>query len=401
MEYKSMGQLIQTLRKEKGLTQKQLAEMLNITDKAVSKWERDVACPDTATLPRLAEILGIPVDSLLSAKTTAIQADSTIDANNDINPDAEMYKKRTKELLLLGMPGFIIGFVLFIIIFFKMPTVQEKGVTVEAIIVGFIMAFLGGYIFAGIPYGWRLCNEFLGRWNIFGNIFVMLFLFVFKIGLAYCIGLFAYPIALVYNLIRSQKSRRKVKIWTIIVISIVVLWHVCIGVYAVIDEMQSRKKDSTAQSKVVQTVDVDTFLQRPELLDELSESALSVSKEKENELVEAYGTDIAEPSRVHGVFYCEAKNPNDPPYLILKKLYVSNAVVVVTGFFLEGDDKTIDEWRMLVTAYPNFSFSKDGELSYREDKVYTASLSVDDMAELRTWFYDEYSDMYISEIELP
>ena len=46
MEYESMGKLIQTLRKEKGLTQKQLADMLNITDKAVSKWERNVAYPD-------------------------------------------------------------------------------------------------------------------------------------------------------------------------------------------------------------------------------------------------------------------------------------------------------------------------------------------------------------------
>lgn len=54
MEYESIGKLIQTLRKEKGLTQKQLADMLNITDKAVSKWERDVACPDTTTLPKLA-----------------------------------------------------------------------------------------------------------------------------------------------------------------------------------------------------------------------------------------------------------------------------------------------------------------------------------------------------------
>ena len=43
MANRSMGEIISTLRKEKGMTQKQLADMLNITDKAVSKWEREIS----------------------------------------------------------------------------------------------------------------------------------------------------------------------------------------------------------------------------------------------------------------------------------------------------------------------------------------------------------------------
>ena len=69
MTNKSMGEIISTLRKEKGMTQKELADMLNITDKAVSKWERDIACPDTMTLPKLAEILGLSVEELINAKS--------------------------------------------------------------------------------------------------------------------------------------------------------------------------------------------------------------------------------------------------------------------------------------------------------------------------------------------
>lgn len=69
MDYKSMGQIISALRKENGLTQKELADKLNLTDKAVSKWERDLACPDTQTIPKLAEILGISVEELLNAKS--------------------------------------------------------------------------------------------------------------------------------------------------------------------------------------------------------------------------------------------------------------------------------------------------------------------------------------------
>ncbi len=69
MANKSMGEVISTLRKEKGMTQKELADMPNITDKAVSKWERDIACPDTMTIPKLAEILGISVEELMNAKS--------------------------------------------------------------------------------------------------------------------------------------------------------------------------------------------------------------------------------------------------------------------------------------------------------------------------------------------
>ena len=61
MTNKSMGEIISILRKEKGMTQKEIADRLGITDKAVSKWERDVAYPDTGTIPKLAEILGVTV----------------------------------------------------------------------------------------------------------------------------------------------------------------------------------------------------------------------------------------------------------------------------------------------------------------------------------------------------
>ena len=69
MTNKSMGEIISTLRKEKGMTQKEIADMLNITDKAVSKWERNVAYPDTQTIPKLAEILGVSLEELMDAKS--------------------------------------------------------------------------------------------------------------------------------------------------------------------------------------------------------------------------------------------------------------------------------------------------------------------------------------------
>lgn len=62
------GAFLLQLRKEKGLTQKDLAEKLYISDKAVSKWERGLSLPDIALLMPLAEYLGVTTTELLSAR---------------------------------------------------------------------------------------------------------------------------------------------------------------------------------------------------------------------------------------------------------------------------------------------------------------------------------------------
>lgn len=71
MQKQTLGQKIAELRKEKGMTQLELANQLNITDKAVSKWERDISCPDINTFPKIAEILGVSVDELLKSSKAA------------------------------------------------------------------------------------------------------------------------------------------------------------------------------------------------------------------------------------------------------------------------------------------------------------------------------------------
>ena len=65
MTHFTMGDTIAALRKEQGMTQKELAEKMHVTDKAVSKWERNLSCPDIASLPDLAEVLGTSVEAFL------------------------------------------------------------------------------------------------------------------------------------------------------------------------------------------------------------------------------------------------------------------------------------------------------------------------------------------------
>ena len=66
MDCIKIGEVILRLRKERGLTQKQLAEQLHVTDKAVSKWERGQGCPDVSLLAELSRILGADLMALLS-----------------------------------------------------------------------------------------------------------------------------------------------------------------------------------------------------------------------------------------------------------------------------------------------------------------------------------------------
>lgn len=64
----SIGSLISSRRKEKNMTQNDLALKLNVTDKAVSKWERDICFPDVALLPEIAEILDLNLEDLIRGR---------------------------------------------------------------------------------------------------------------------------------------------------------------------------------------------------------------------------------------------------------------------------------------------------------------------------------------------
>lgn len=69
----TLGKRIAMLRRQKELKQDDLAQMLDVSPQAVSKWENDQTCPDISLLPKLAQILGVSVDELLSGKTAAME----------------------------------------------------------------------------------------------------------------------------------------------------------------------------------------------------------------------------------------------------------------------------------------------------------------------------------------
>ena len=90
MDQLKIGKFIAECRKQVNLTQMQLAEKLGITDKAVSKWERGVAMPDTSIMLELCDILGISVNELLSGEK--------IDMENDNQKTEQLLLDMAKEL---------------------------------------------------------------------------------------------------------------------------------------------------------------------------------------------------------------------------------------------------------------------------------------------------------------
>lgn len=90
MKKQTFGNKIASLRKESGMTQLELAEKMGVTDKAVSKWERDLSFPDVSSIPRLAEIFGVSVDELMQVKA---------------GTEDEPKKRKTEELVHLILKG--------------------------------------------------------------------------------------------------------------------------------------------------------------------------------------------------------------------------------------------------------------------------------------------------------
>lgn len=73
MNQEAIGKFISNCRKDKGLTQMQLAEKLNITNRAVSKWETGKSCPDVSIMLELCDILEITINELLSGERISME----------------------------------------------------------------------------------------------------------------------------------------------------------------------------------------------------------------------------------------------------------------------------------------------------------------------------------------
>ena len=136
MEQKTIGKFITALRKANGMTQRELAERLNVSDKTVSRWECDNGAPDLAVIPVLAEIFGVTCDELLRGE----RASAEQRANAEPEERTPRGEKQRRRLLSVALAQY------------RSRTYIAMGISV----VGLIAALIGNLAFLKAVLGFLL-----------------------------------------------------------------------------------------------------------------------------------------------------------------------------------------------------------------------------------------------------
>lgn len=126
MDNQKFGQFILSLRKEKGWTQLELAEKLNVTDKAVSKWERGVGFPDIKMIEPIAEVFDVSILEIMRSEKISeqpIPMESATEAINNVIDVVAYQRKIERRNILIT----IIVFAIFVMLIFLIDTMQWEG----------------------------------------------------------------------------------------------------------------------------------------------------------------------------------------------------------------------------------------------------------------------------------
>lgn len=116
MNYETIGKFIQEKRKEKNLTQKELAYKLGVTDKAVSKWERGQGCPDVSILEILSKELGVSILEILKGRIIENEIIKITEANDYIQETIKYTKNNIKDTINKIITFLIISITLLLLI---------------------------------------------------------------------------------------------------------------------------------------------------------------------------------------------------------------------------------------------------------------------------------------------
>ena len=115
MEKKTIGGFIAALRKANGMTQRELAEKLNVSDKAISRWERDECAPDLTLIPVLADIFGVTTDEILRGARKAEEENPVYQKEKSKKQMKNLFEKaflRFKDKSWISVGVAILGYLL-------------------------------------------------------------------------------------------------------------------------------------------------------------------------------------------------------------------------------------------------------------------------------------------------
>ena len=118
MEKKTIGGFIAALRKANGMTQRELAEKLNVSDKAISRWERDECAPDLTLIPVLADIFGVTTDEILHGARKAEEENPVYQKEKSKKQMKNLFEKaflRFKDKSWISVGVAILGYLLLLL----------------------------------------------------------------------------------------------------------------------------------------------------------------------------------------------------------------------------------------------------------------------------------------------
>ena len=143
MDQIKIGRFIAEKRKAAGLTQSQLAEKLNITDRAVSKWETGRSLPDSAIMLELCGVLKITVNDLLSGEVVTVD-NYNRELENNLIEMIQLKEQADRRLLSLEIfIGVLVSVILFAMVFVAAFVQMETRLRIVLIITGFIVFLIG------------------------------------------------------------------------------------------------------------------------------------------------------------------------------------------------------------------------------------------------------------------
>lgn len=143
MDQIKIGKFIQEKRKEQKLTQSDLAEKLNISNRAISKWENGICLPDAGNMPELCKMLNISINDLFSGEVVDMK-DNEKKLEENLLEMVKIKEQRDKELLTLEIfIAVIVSAIMFACIFIASFVNMENWLRIVLIIIGVIPFTIG------------------------------------------------------------------------------------------------------------------------------------------------------------------------------------------------------------------------------------------------------------------
>ena len=195
---KIVAKNISDLRREAGLTQLELAERLNYSDKAVSKWERGESVPDIAVLVEIADMFGVSLDYMVREESAEIPAKKDCD-------NAPKYNRRAITYIAESVAWIIAVFAFIITTLITSEATFQWLYFVYALPVVLIVKLVFNSVWFNTRHNYFIISALI--WSILATIHITFLYFGINVALIYVLGAAGQIVIILWSFIRKPKKQ--------------------------------------------------------------------------------------------------------------------------------------------------------------------------------------------------